>query len=509
MGSELVLRDFSLAMDVVHNGRLLGRLEVPVPGRHNALNALAVTAVCLELGLRFEQIQSGFQIASLPRRRFETVSERHGIRVISDYAHHPSEIAALIRTARSVKSHRFIGVYQPHRFTRTLALGRDFPPSFDGLDELVLCPVYAASEKPLKGGTTWDLYRHVREQRPALNVKAATSLENAWGYLRTQLRAGDLFLVIGAGDVESIAAWAKDDRVPRPGPPVCGPGTRFSTDEPLAGKTGYRVGGAADSWADVGDRNDLAALIQWARKNGLPWHVLGAGRNVLVSDLGVRGLVMRLSGPAFRQIERTPDGVRAGAGVTLNTLLDWMQEQGFAGYEFLEGIPGTVGGAVRMNAGALGGEIGTRVLEVGCMDAAGLPLTIPVGEVGFSYRHAAGLADKVVTDVMLDVRPAGAAATIQAEREAVRARRAWWQGLRCAGSVFRNPPGESAGRLIEQCGLKGLQVGGARIYDGHANVIVTVDGALASDVRSLIETVQVEVFDPIGIPLEPEVIFLE
>jgi UDP-N-acetylmuramate--alanine ligase len=201
------------AFDVLHRGEKLGRVRLPVPGRHNILNALAAIAVGLELfpkvgkstAALFQALEN-FQPA---RRRFEVVSENGDVLVISDYAHHPTEIRALVAAARGLGRRRLLAVFQPHRYTRTRALGTDFPGAFIGVDEVLLAPVYAASESPLAGGTSADLARHF-EQNSDVPLREVASLEAAWNYLRAQLRAGDALLVVGAGDVEKIALWAKE-----------------------------------------------------------------------------------------------------------------------------------------------------------------------------------------------------------------------------------------------------------------------------------------------------------
>jgi UDP-N-acetylmuramate--L-alanine ligase/UDP-N-acetylenolpyruvoylglucosamine reductase len=528
-GDDLSLSETSLRFVVFAGGRKRGIIDLPAPGRHNALNALAATAVCLERGLSFEEIREGLAHVTLPRRRFEKVAEACGVTVISDYAHHPSEVAALVRAATGMKRSRLLAVFQPHRFTRTLALGRDFPPAFDGIDQLVLVPVYAASEKPLKGGTIWDLYHHFREgtllgrkstSGTAPHTIVATSLEQAWAYFRRELKSGDKFLVVGAGDVEKIGGWAKTAaekggiKAPDAGivKPVFDDGTVLRFEERLAGKTTMKVGGSADIWAEIGSERDLAKVLRWARESGLSFCVLGAGSNVVVSDLGVRGVVGRLTGADFSSIEEGKEGIAVGAGVPLAKLVDWMEARGYAGYEFLEGIPGTAGGALRMNAGAWGSEIGTQVLSATCVDMAGNVHVLKNGEssgLEFEYRNCKGLAGMVVVRLILAAGKAGPIDDIRKRRSEIREKRKWWKGLRCAGSVFKNPPGHHAGSLVERVGMKGAKVGGASVSKAHANVIVTEEGALASDVRCLVETIRAEVLKQSGVVLETEVVFLE
>lgn len=182
------------------------RIEIPLPGNHNQWNAAAALAIARHWKSDAEVLKALREIKSI-RRRFETVYEGGEIQIVSDYAHHPTEVAALIQTAQELKPRRLLGVFQPHRYTRTLALGPDFPPSFQGLEKLWLVPVYAASEQPVVGGTTRDLMDRFSvdwEER----LHYAETLDAAWRDIRSELRAGDLLLIIGAGNIDQIAEWA-------------------------------------------------------------------------------------------------------------------------------------------------------------------------------------------------------------------------------------------------------------------------------------------------------------
>ena len=498
------------------NGRRLGRVELPVPGRHNVLNSLAALGVGLELGLPFAAIALALAQVSLPRRRFERVVDRPDIRVISDYGHHPSEVRALLQAARKQPCARLLGVFQPHRYTRTLALGAEFPGAFEGLDELVLVPVYAASEKPLAGGMIWDLYARFREQT-SLNVVLGDSLPQAWAHLRRQLRPGDLLLVIGAGDVEKIAVLARDELAARgleTGDPVAAlaaemqalnlSATVLRVRENLGSKTTFQVGGVADVWAEIASEADLIALRRWTAARAVPFAMLGGGSNVLVSDLGVRGVVGRLTGESFRAIRAEGETVVAGAGASVGALLRWTRDRGLAGLEFLEAIPGTVGGAVRMNAGAWGHAIGERVLWARCVAPDGTVRQAGRESLGFAYRTCGGLGHDVVMEVALAM-DRDLPELIDVRRREVAERREWMRGLHCAGSVFKNPAGDYAGRLIEAAGMKGRRIGGAAVSERHANVIVTERGARASDVHALIGLVRDAVERHGGGALELEV----
>jgi len=528
-----------VSFELVVEGECRGTIEMSVPGRHNVLNALAAIAACRLLGLELRKILPGLAGARLPRRRFEKTVDREELVVISDYAHHPSEIAALVRTARGLEGRRMLAVFQPHRYTRTLALGRDFPAAFRGVDRLVLAPVYAASENPLKGGTVWDLYRHFRSVAGAAAEDAAGvplvagSLDDAWRWLKRELRKGDLLLAIGAGDVESIANRAADEWEKEKcgsggvsgsesgegrlfgswGPAAleelraAAPGSVFRGDEPLAGKTTLKVGGRADVWCEIDSPGDLKAILRWSSECGVRFSVLGGGSNILVSDLGVDGIVGRLCGSAFRRIEEADGLVIAGAGASLAGLAARSRKAGMGGLEFLEGIPGTVGGAVRMNAGAQGKSIAEQLSWIRCLNLDGGECMLRGSELGIGYRLCEGAVGRIVIEAAFRT-VAAAPALIQSKRRAIASQREWMKGARSAGSVFLNPPGDHAGRLLEAAGMKAVRVGGASVSQRHANVIVTGAGATAADVRALLELARGEVREKFEIELETEIVFM-
>lgn len=505
-----------IAYTLQRDGRELGRIALPVPGPHNILNSLAAAGAGFELGLSFAQIRDALAGVALPRRRFDRIVVREDVMVVSDYAHHPSEVRALLRAAAAQGRRRLLGVFQPHRYTRTLALGADFGSAFDGLDELVLLPVYAASEQPLEGGTSFDLYGHLRRAAP-MPVTLAGSMEEAWAYLRRRLAPGDLVLIIGAGDVERIAGWARRDLAAGPLEPagaaevLAGAGlasSRVRLSEPLAGKTTFGVGGAADAWVDVGSEDDLSRLAAGCGAKGVPLAVFGGGSNVLISDLGFRGVACRLSGAAFRAVRREGTTLVAGAGAPMARVLAAAEAHGLGGLEFMEGIPGTVGGSIRMNAGAWGGEICPRLAWLRGVDATGRPRRLEAGALRYSYRDCPSAAGLIVVEAAFALAPS-TPADVAAARAGFRSRRAWMRGLRCAGSVFRNPPGNYAGRLIEAAGFKGAQIGGAEVSRLHANIITAAPGARASDVLALAGLIAERIRLRDGIALQPEVVTVD
>ncbi|MGD9613471.1 MAG: UDP-N-acetylmuramate--L-alanine ligase [Kiritimatiellia bacterium] len=194
-------------------GGRAARVALPLPGRHNVLNALGALAACDRCGIALDAAGAALGSFALPKRRFEPVAEARGIRIVADYAHHPSEIRALIEAAKQAGASRIWAVFQPHRFTRTLALGADFPPAFAGVAGVILAPVYAASEPPLAGGTAEDLLKHFWRHGGA-PAELAKDLEQAADLVAARWKSGDWVLVVGAGDVEDVGPMLKERLLP-------------------------------------------------------------------------------------------------------------------------------------------------------------------------------------------------------------------------------------------------------------------------------------------------------
>jgi len=286
-------------------------------------------------------------------------------------------------------------------------------------------------------------------------------------------------------------------------------GERVRFDEPLSRHTSFRIGGPADVWVDVADAQEIRRVQAVAVATGLPLWVLGGGTNILVGDRGVRGIVVHLGRPlatlAWR-IDGSRSEVRAGAAAFVKRLVTESIERDLTGLEFAEGIPGTIGGGLLMNAGAFGGEISAVVESVEGVDVGGVLQRLPRAALRFEYRRFDLPPGFVLTHVEFALRR-GARDAIRAARADAKRRREAHQplGYPNAGSIFKNPTGHYAGRLIEAAGLKGCRHGGAMISDRHANFIVNLGGATAADVRALMTEVTQRVFALNGVRLEPEI----
>ncbi len=280
---------------------------------------------------------------------------------------------------------------------------------------------------------------------------------------------------------------------------------RLKVNQSLAEFTSFRIGGPADFFVTVENEDELMSAKAAAHRTGVPTFCLGHGTNLLVSDRGIRGLVIRL-GAGFNQISIDDVKVTAGAGVDFGELVEAVVERGLEGLEFGEGIPGTVGGGLVMNAGAFGGEIARVVKLVHGVTEEGEARALTPDEVNFAYRRTNLPPHFVISRVDFELHH-GDRDKLRARVMEVRGKRASRQprGVPNAGSIFKNPPGNFAGRMLEAAGMKGHRIGGAGFSEQHANFIVNLGGARADDVHALIELARAKVRENSGIHLETEV----
>jgi UDP-N-acetylmuramate dehydrogenase len=285
---------------------------------------------------------------------------------------------------------------------------------------------------------------------------------------------------------------------------ICGDAVRF--DEPLAPYTSWKIGGPADAWVTAGNETQLAEIMRLCARRKLPWFVLGSGSNLLIGDGGIRGLVLRLAGD-FAAIDVSTDGreviVRAGASGAMSLLTAKAASAGAIGIGSLAGIPGSVGGSLRMNAGT-DREIGDFVREVWVQSPA-KPQAHAVS-VHYYYRHTSLARDAIVSRVTLAFeRGEPQAVRDEMQERLIRRKNTQPIALPNAGSCFRNPEGDKAARLIEAAGAKGWREGGAEVSALHANFITNVGNASAKDVATLLARVRRAVSETFGVDLQLEV----
>lgn len=277
--------------------------------------------------------------------------------------------------------------------------------------------------------------------------------------------------------------------------------------ERLSGHTSFKIGGPCDYFLEPEDKEDLKLLLGRLKRYKIPFLVLGAGTNILVSDKGVRKAVIRLSSPDFTRLTRKGNYVEAGAGCFLARFISFTKKQGLGGNEFLSGIPGTIGGALTMNAGGgrRGSAFGDLVKSASVMDYNGKIKTLNRKKLRFGYRES-NIRRCIVLSAKLKLESKKAKEIDNNLKGYVRLRSESQDLSRpCAGSIFKNPSSEPAGRLIELCGLKGRMLGGAGISMKHANFILNLRNARFADVSELMGLIKRKVRDRFGITLEPEV----
>jgi UDP-N-acetylmuramate--alanine ligase len=497
----------SSAFTVKRNGQVLGDIELGIPGNHNILNALASIALADSCGADFSLVARALATFAGAKRRFETKYLSANYRIIDDYGHHPTELAATLQTARSLKPKRLLVLFQPHRYTRTKALAEDFGKVLQAADIVFITDVYAASEKPLKGisGETLIEAMNRHGMVPAVSVPNLATAHHAVG---NALQPGDLLITLGAGNVhEAGARIAADLKILEEMRGLMPPGEiDGKLYEPMNRHTTLLVGGPAQFWIEPHSFYGFAFLVDYCRERGIPVRVVGRGSNLLVRDGGIRGAVIHPTGGVFSEV--TVDGrgqITAGAGVRLKKLASVAGGSGIGGFEWMEGIPGNVGGALRMNAGAMGIETFDQVVRVTFLDEDGVIRTREREEILARYRNVPELRRNFALQAVFKGK-ADTAANIKERWDASREKRKTSQPVAAsAGCTFRNLESLPAGRLIDTLGLKGSTCGHAAVSEVHGNFVINQGGATAMEILSLIEFIQEKAREERNVELETEI----
>lgn len=279
---------------------------------------------------------------------------------------------------------------------------------------------------------------------------------------------------------------------------------RTRRDHPLAGMTAYKVGGSAELYAEPQTPEEVQELLGLVHAEGIPLFVLGGGTNLLVRDGGIRGVVLRL-GRGFRKAEVSGEELTGGAIAPMSKVALAAERASLDGLVWGYDIPGTVGGALRMNAGAHGGEVKDVLAEARGFDSVGVFHRVPASQVRFAYRTAIYPVELIFTEGVFRLRPGERSALEARRRENHEYRKRTQPKGNSVGSIFVNPVGDHAGRLVDAAGLKGHRIGGAVVSEKHGNWILNDGGATAADIETLIRTIQARVRDRFGVELEPEV----
>jgi UDP-N-acetylmuramate--L-alanine ligase/UDP-N-acetylenolpyruvoylglucosamine reductase len=509
----LSMRPDHSEFEVYENERLLGTAILGIPGKHNVSNALAAIALAMKCGMSFEAIQQALKSFRGAKRRFEIRHRGDHFTVVDDYGHHPSEIAATLATAKGLNAKRIVCLFQPHRFSRTQLLKKEFGASFDDVDELFITDVYPASEKPLPGVSGETILEEVNAHQsgllPARRTKTSSTptMMIARDKVGNALRPGDLLITLGAGNVHEVGRCiAKDLPVLEH---VCAileshGGGVAKLYEPMNRHTTWLLGGPAQYWIEPRTESAFAEIVRYLRAASIPIRVIGRGSNLLIKDGGIRGAVIHMKGD-FENVVVNGHEIIAGAGARLKKIASAARHAGLGGFEWMEGIPGNLGGAIRMNAGAMGTETFDQIVCVRFIDTDGSLKEKSLAEITHHYRSVPEFEERYVVSAVLKGSPAPQA-EIDAKLAASHQKRRTSQPIGAsAGCTFKNPECCGAGQLIDALQLKGLHVGKAIVSDIHANFIVNQGGATSREVLDLVTQIQAKALEERGITLEVEV----
>ena len=500
-------------------------VSLQIPGIHNVVNACAALAVCKLIGLPISEAVNAIQEFKGTERRFEIRGQKDEVTYIDDYAHHPTEIKATLSAARNLYPNgRIWAVWQPHTYSRTRKLLTEFSNAFDLADCVLILEIYPAREKaPENGFNVKNVLQVMTEGKETKrqNVRFAEDIEKSVKQLKEKTQPGDVVIVLSAGDANLIIEKilnlnSNSERDHSQDQLIQVFDDRYKRNIKLEKFTSSRIGGYADAVIETTSMEELsqAAIYFWNRQ--IPFRVLGSGSNVLVSDSGYRGAILLNKAKQFYfKEDADPPIVWAESGASIGVISRQASRRGLSGLEWAVGIPGTVGGAVFGNAGAHGEDI-SGVLQMAeilhlkshnnCLESSRENWAPEHFE--FSYRSSLikrNPGEYIVLACALALKQSDPASVQERVGRFADYRRRTQPPGASMGSMFKNPHGDYAGRLIDAAGLKGTRIGGAEISQTHANFFINLGDATAEDVLGLIELARSSVFEEFNIELDLEI----
>lgn len=491
------------------------QLSLSVFGDHNKLDGTAAVLAAIESGITMKEAVVAIQSYKGATRRQEKMGEVAGRLLYDDYGHHPHEIESTVSAFKQAfPRNKITLVFESHTYSRTEKLLVEFAKAIALADNCYIMPIFeSAREKGQPHSVTPESFaKEVAKYNN--NVKALT-WDNAAETIAQESREKDLILTMGAGFVYKLhtelrSVLERNSRVQLEKGSPAGErtdlmGLIIQKNIPLAKYTYFKLGGPSDYFVEVKTIVELTTALSYAQDHKLPYFILGSGSNILVTDKGFRGLVIKNK---IANITQQDNILTADSGVPVNQLVTYAIAQGLAGLEDFLGLPGTVGGAIFNNAHHMGDLIGNHVVNVKVLEADGKISTLTHKELDFAYDYSRlHNTDEIILSVSFQLTKKDKEELAQKGQFAV-ARRAKTQplGSSSSGCIFQNPSStQSAGYLIDQAGLKGARVGGAVVSDVHANFIVNDGSATSSDVLDLIELIKAKVYQVHGVNLVSEV----
>ena len=502
-----------VSFDVVKKGERLGRVELGIPGRHNVLNALAAITVADTLKVDFQLVARALATFAGARRRFENKYVSSQLRIIDDYGHHPTEVEATLQTARSLKPGRLVVVFQPHRYSRTQKLADDFGKALQDADLVLVTDIYPASEIPIEGVTAQTIVDAIAAHGN-IPAQAVGPIQHAHHVVGNALKSGDLLLTLGAGNVHEIGTKiARDMAVIEEMTRCCDEGStqeegasvKAKLYEPMNRHTTILCGGPAQYWLEPHTFEAFSRIVKYCRDRGIPQRIVGRGSNLLVRDGGIRGAVIHPVGGDFSEVRVEGDVIVSGVGARFKKIASVAAAHGLTGMEWMEGIPGNVGGGLRMNAGAMGIETFDQVVEVTFLDEDGEIRKRGAEEIKALYRNVPELRRNYALEASFQAESSGPELIEERTQQSKQKRRSSQPIAASAGCIFKNPEQIPAGKLVDELGLKEASFGKAQVSSEHGNFIVNRGKASSSDVLGLIDHIRREAKAQREINLETEV----
>ena len=505
---DVRLQNFSSRFTVLRHGQLLGEVVLEVPGAQNVSNALGVVALATELGIAWNQIVSALAEFRGAARRFEVKYRSADYMVVDDYAHHPPRSRRRWPRPKTADGN---GCWRCFSRIATRARRRCWANS-PGLS--TMRRRFSSRRFTQRAKRPWRASPASRSPTACARTGTARSITSRrWaGCARRSMRCSSRATWSsrsGAGDIHRVAqhlaqglAWYSE---------LSGqlkPDSILKRDEPLHKHTTMRIGGPAQLWFEPVDEDDLKLGLRFAHDRGIPVTFIGRGSNLLVRDGGILGLCVHLGRPYFSRIEVDGEYVTVGAGARLKQIVAEARKHDLGGFEFMEGIPGNLGGALRMNAGAMQGWTMEVVESVRSIDLLGHVHEVNKADMEIHYRSVPHFQ----THIAVSARLKGTPSSKEEINEKLKAysNKRWTSqpAAPSAGCIFKNPGPIPAGKLIEELGLKNLSVGPARVSEVHGNFIVNDGGATAEEVLQLIALIQSRARESRQIDLNTEVIVL-
>ena len=512
--------DFQIKNYKVKNQKVFFKLNeekyfLKVPGHFNTANAAAAAIAAKHLGLTYQQIKKGLSVYGGTKRRFEKVAEKNGIFLYDDYAHHPLEIKAVLKAAKEwFKGKRIIVVFQSHTYSRTKSLLKSFAASFNNADKVIISEIYpSAREKKDPEINGRILAEEIKKQQKSVIYKK--DCQSVCRFLKDNIKKGDVIITIGAGD---IFLWRKEisklirgvpqntsEVARQPAGLLRGECLEIKKNIILAPYTSFGIGGPAEYFIEAKDSSQIIEAIKWAESKKIPFRILGGGTNILISDKGVKGLVIKL---ATRNWKLAAGELICDAGCPAHLIAVVTAKKGLSGLHHFAGLPGTVGGALYKNSHWCDHSYSDYLVEAEVLDKNLKKRKIKKTRLNFSYDWSDFQKnDAIIISAKFKLENSNSK-DLQKEIQNILKRRLQNHPReRSAGCVFKNISGRSAGRFIEQTGLKGKIIGGAQISVKHANFLINKNNAKASEIMKLIKEAQKRAKNKFNIALEPEIFF--